>query len=94
MPNEFAQILVNSSGAVVTSAMFLWCLIKIFKYFTDALEKFSHAINQQSLKLEALTHVIEKQSEVTEEQNAVIKDQKDIIQKMYQEFLTRYKRKK
>lgn len=106
MPSEFAQILINSSGAVVTSAMFLWFMLKIVTSFTTVISEFSVVLKNQSNKLEELTVVIQRLNEVTEEQNivigklntvtedqnTVIKDQKDIIQKMYEEFLRKYKK--
>lgn len=92
MPTEFAQILINSSGAVVTSAMFLWFLLKIFSLFSKVASDQAEKLMEVSQKLAELTTVIGKQNEVTEEQNKVIIEQKDIIQKMYEEFLKKYKK--
>lgn len=93
MPSEFAQILVNSTGAVVTSAMFLYFMLRIVSQFTAVVNTQSNKLIEVSNKLAELTEVIGKQNDVTEEQNRVIIEQKDIIQKMYAEFLKKYKRK-
>lgn len=84
MPSELTSVLINSSGAVATCAMFLWFLVKQSKLEEKKHEQFVKAINGNTNKMGSVEKKVDRIDQKVEKISEEHKEDKEIIRKMYE----------
>lgn len=94
MSTDIFQLLINSSGAAVVTALFIWYLIKRDKTAEKQVEQFNNII-QDYLRENLQTHKelakrLQEFADASKQQTEIIKEQKYVLEKVYKEL---YKKK-
>lgn len=103
MTSDIYQLAINSSGAAIVTALFIWYLLKLAKT-NDIKDDRYNRIIQEYLKENLNTHkelaknlqefadASRYNSEIQKEQTEVIKNQKEVLEHVYKELVKRKKK--
>lgn len=90
MPTDIMQLLINSSGAAIVTALFIWYLIKRDRTGEKQEERFNLII-QDYLRDNLTTHKelakrLQEFADASNYHTAVIREQKGVLEKVYKEL--------